>query len=308
LRWLEQMTFRTAEHVITTNRSYRSVALTRGQLRDDEVTIVRSGPDTERMRPVYPPDWIRSDGDHLLVYLGIMGPQDGVDAVIDVMDELVHRRGRVGLRAVLLGFGDCLDDLRRQMDALGLADHVTFTGRVGPEEIADYLSAADVGLSPDRKTPLNDLSTMNKTMEYMSYCVPSVSFDLVETEVSAGDTALFVPSGDLTGFADAIERLLDDDDLRVTLGLAARARVAEQLDWREQAAAYIGAYDRMFGGAGTVELSSVVESVPMSSVEAGERQLVPLDDELELARFIRTRSAPDTDDDIAGWRSEAVAR
>ena len=86
--------------------------------------------------------------------------------------------------------------------------------------IADHLSAADVGLCPDLKTPLNDVSTMNKTMEYMAYALPSVSFDLVETRVSGGDSVLYVPSGDVAAFADAVERLLDDPDLRVAMARA----------------------------------------------------------------------------------------
>ncbi len=126
------MTYRTADHVISTNESYRTVALTCGDREEAMVTVVRSGPDTERMRPVYPPASIRQGCSHLVVYLGIMGPQDGVDGIIEVMDEFVHRRGRDGLRAVLLGFGDCLDDLREQTTRLVLEDHVVFTGRVGP--------------------------------------------------------------------------------------------------------------------------------------------------------------------------------
>lgn len=280
LLWLEAMTYRTADHVISTNESYRAIAIGRGGRAPEDVTVVRSGPDTARMRPVYPPPEIREGAEHLLVYLGIMGPQDGVDGVIDVMDELVHRRGRTGLRAALLGFGDCLDDLRAQVERLDLGDHVVFTGRVGPDEIADYLSAADIGLCPDLKTPLNDLSTMNKTMEYMAYCVPSVAFDLVETRVSAGPTALFVPSGDLSAFADAIERLVDDDRLRISLGLAARARVVEHLDWRQQALAYVGAFERVVGG------EVAFGPVPAAST----RELVPLDAPRELRRFVRSRA------------------
>ncbi len=292
LLWLEQRTYRTADHVISTNESYRSKALGRGRRRDDDVTVVRSGPDTQRMRPVYPTPTIRAGADHLLVYLGIMGPQDGVDVVIDVVDELVHRRGRVGLRVALLGFGDCLEELKAQSARLGLDEHVVFTGRVGLDAIADYLSAADVGLCPDRKTPLNDISTMNKTMEYMSYCLPSVSFDLVETQISAADTALFVASGDLDAFADEVERLLDDDDLRVSMGLAARERVSNELDWRQQAVAYVGAYDRLFGGSG---IDREVESiVPSDQAQTTPLRLVPLDDRDELRRFIRERDAPET--------------
>ena len=290
LVWLERMTYRVARQVITTNESYKRIAMRRGRRADTDVTVVRSGPDTQRMRPIYPPSAIRGDAEHLLVYLGIMGPQDNVEVILEVMDELVHRRGRTGVHAALLGFGDCLEDLHAQSTRLGLDDHVTFPGRVGPSQIAEYLSAADVGLSPDRKTPLNDVSTMNKTMEYMSYCVPSVSFDLVETRVSAGDTALFVESGDIAGFADAIERLLDDDDLRVSMGLAARQRVSNELDWRAQARAYVGVFDRVFGNdVDRGPAPDAGDALAHWDGSGAEPEYVPLDDAEALAEFVRRR-------------------
>ena len=112
LLWLERMTFRTADRVISTNGSYKRIAEERGGHAPDTVTVVRSGPDTTVMRPVYPDAGIRAGAEHLLVYLGIMGPQDGVEMILDLVDELVHRRGRTGLRAVLMGFGDCLEELK----------------------------------------------------------------------------------------------------------------------------------------------------------------------------------------------------
>ncbi|TDW29929.1 glycosyltransferase family 4 protein [Cryobacterium psychrophilum] len=243
LLWLERMTFRVADHVISTNNSYRAIALRRGHLRTDQVTVVRSGPDTRVMRPIQPAADVAKMQDYLLVYLGIMGPQDNVDKVLEVVSELVQTRGRTDVRAVLMGFGDCLEALKAQSIAMGLGDRVHFTGRVGPETIANYLSAANIGVGPDEKTPLNDLSTMNKTMEYMAYALPSVSFDLTETRVSGGDSAIYVPSGDIGAFADAVELLLDDPEARANLGRAARTRVASELDWQHQAQAYIRVFD-----------------------------------------------------------------
>jgi hypothetical protein len=52
LVWLESMTYASADRVISTNESYRQVALTRGGLDPENVTVVRSGPDTQLMRPV----------------------------------------------------------------------------------------------------------------------------------------------------------------------------------------------------------------------------------------------------------------
>jgi len=288
LLWLERRSFRTADHVISTNESYKAKAIERGGRRPDEVTVVRSGPDTQQMRPIYPESPRRIDTVNL-VYVGIMGPQDGVDQVLHVMDELVHRRGRRNVTATLLGFGDCLEDLKAQALALALHDHVTFTGRVDRVQMAEYLSRGDIGVCPDLKTPLNDVSTMNKTMEYMSYGLPSVAFDLEETLVSGADTVLYAPSGDIDGFAERVERLIDDRDLRMRMGRKARERVAAVLDWRPQAEAYVGVYDALTGHHHEGPAVPVIVDAPASDAQG--RRYVDLQDAEEFDRYLIERGA-----------------
>ncbi|ERG64531.1 hypothetical protein L332_08730 [Agrococcus pavilionensis RW1] len=289
LLWLERRSFRAADRVISTNTSYRAIAIARGGRDPDVVTVVRSGPDTDQMRPIYP-ERPRAEDEVGLVYVGIMGPQDGVEHVLLVMDELVHRRGRTNVSATLLGFGDCLEALEAQSSALGLDGHVTFTGRVDRVELAEHLSRADIGLCPDPKTPLNDVSTMNKTMEYMAYALPSVAFDLVETRVSGGDSVLYAPSGDVAAFADHVEALIDDPGRRGELGLAARARVRAVLDWRPQAEAYVAVYDSLTGHRHPGPAVPATATTP--ETDARGRRFVDLADSAELRRFVIERSAP----------------
>jgi glycosyltransferase involved in cell wall biosynthesis len=247
LYWLERRTFRTADRVISTNESYRRIALRRGGVPEAHTMVVRSGPDTSVMRPGQPVPALRGGREHLVVYLGIMGPQDGVDGVLRVAEHVVRRHGRTDVRFALLGFGDCLADLKRQSTELGLDDVVEFTGRVGPAQISDYLSTASVGLSPDPLSPLNDVSTLNKTMEYLAYALPVVAYRLTETVVSGGDCVVYVEPGDEAGFADALIALLDDAERRAELGDAGRRRAVRDLDWRPQAQAYVSVFDGLFG-------------------------------------------------------------
>ena len=249
LRWLERATYATADHVISANDSYRAVALERGERAGCDVTVVRSAPDPQRMRPQPPSPELRGGREHLLVWLGIMGPQDGCDLLLDALAVLVHERGRHDLRVALLGFGDCLDDLRRQADALDLGDVVTFTGRADAAMIAAYLSTASIGLGPDPSSPLNDVSTMNKIMEYMAYGLPIVCFDLPETRRTAEAAALYVPSPDVHAFAAAVDQLLDDPVSRSRMGRAGRRRIEERLAWQQQAPALVGVYDRLLNVA-----------------------------------------------------------
>jgi glycosyltransferase involved in cell wall biosynthesis len=125
---------------------------------------------------------------------------------------------------------------------------VEFTGRAPDELVAQIMSTADVGLSPDPKNPLNDVSTMNKTMEYMGFELPVIAFDLRETRVSAGDAAVYVPPNDIDKYAAAIVTLMDDESARFQMGKLGRARVERELAWSHQRHAYLGVYQALAAG------------------------------------------------------------
>ena len=130
-------------------------------------------------------------------------------------------------------------------DELGLRDYVEFTGRVPDDAVARVLSTADIGLSPDPKNPLNDVSTMNKTLEYMAYELPVVAFDLHETRVSAGEAAVYAEPNRVDEYARAIVELIDDDDQRRKMGAIGRRRIEEELAWVHQLTKYVGVYDAL---------------------------------------------------------------
>jgi glycosyltransferase involved in cell wall biosynthesis len=157
------------------------------------------------------------------------------------------RSGRDDVHFVFIGTGDSYDELVMLADDLGISDRVTFTGRAPDETVFEVFSTADVGLSPDPLNPLNDVSTMNKTMEYMAFGLPVVAFDLKETRVSAGDAAIYVESGDVAAYARAIVELLDDADKREAMGRKGRLRIEDELGWPHQRDAYVGVYDALVG-------------------------------------------------------------
>jgi glycosyltransferase involved in cell wall biosynthesis len=253
LRALERRTHRTANHVISTNDSYRDLAVTRGGKPTSDVTVVRSGPDPARLRAGAEHPEVRRGRRFLAAYIGVMGPQDGVDIVLRAADVVVHKLGRDDIAFTLIGSGDCFDDLVALRDELGLADYVEFTGRAPDELVERILSTADVGLSPDPKNPLNDLSTMNKTMEYMAFELPVVAFDLRETRVSAADAAVYVKPNDIADYAEAIVDLMDDEPRRARLGRVGRARVEQKLAWSHQERAYLDVYRRLLGDGKVLE-------------------------------------------------------
>jgi glycosyltransferase involved in cell wall biosynthesis len=171
-----------------------------------------------------------------------MGPQDGVDYALRALAKLRDEVGRTDWHAVFVGAGDTFDAMVELSRRLGLSEQVQFTGRIPDADLVRYLSTADVCLSPDPRNPLNDVSTMNKVLEYMAMGRPIVSFDLKEARVSAGDAAVYAPANDEAEFAKLITLLLDDPEKRAEMGEIGQERVSGPLSWRNSQASLLAAY------------------------------------------------------------------
>ena len=211
----------------------------------EQVTVVRTGPDPDKLKEAEAVPSLRRGRAHLAAYIGVMGPQDGVDIVIKMADFVVHTLKRTDISFTLIGSGDCFDELVALRDRLKLGDFVEFTGRVPDETVRDIFSTADVGLSPDPKNPLNDVSTMNKTMEYMAFGLPVLAFDLRETRTSAAEAGAYATPNDIEEMAHLFVELMDDEPRRRRMGSAGRRRIEEKLAWSHQEPHYLSVYDRL---------------------------------------------------------------
>jgi glycosyltransferase involved in cell wall biosynthesis len=256
LLFLERRTVASADHVIATNASYRAIDVERNGAAPGDVTVVRTGPDPARLRRAAPDPALRRGRAHLVAYIGVMGPQDGVDIVLRVADVVVHRLGREDISFTLMGSGDCFGELVALQHELALDGHVELTGRVPDETVAAVLSSADIGISPDPKNALNDVSTMNKTMEYMAFGLPVVAFDLRETRISAGEAAAYATPNDVEQLAALVVELVDDEHRRKAMGETALARVHSELAWHHQATRYVSVYGDLVARRPTRVLST----------------------------------------------------
>jgi glycosyltransferase involved in cell wall biosynthesis len=246
LHLLERAQFRTADLVISTNESYRQVAITRGRVPPERVVVVRSGPSRERFAVVREVDpALRRGRRHLVAYLGVMAPQDGVDYLLRAARYLVRDRGRTDVTYVLVGAGDSFDELRTLTRELGLEEYVEFTGRIPDAEVERILATADVCVSPDPRNPLNDVSTMNKVLEYMACGRPIVAFDLREHRASAGEGALYAEPNREDDLGEKIASLLDDPERRNRMGAYNRQRFLERMAWEYSAGQLLQAYEKL---------------------------------------------------------------
>ncbi len=243
----EKLSYRTADLVISTNQSYREIARERGGIQDERSVIVRNGVDPSQFYRREPRLELKDPFAYMALYLGVMGKQDGVDRVVQAAHHLVHTYGRRDVLFLMVGNGECWQELQDLSRKLGVADMMRFVGRIPDDLLLDYLSTTDVCLAPDPPDRMNQLSTMTKIMEYMACQRPIVSFDLLETRRSAGDAAIYIQEEDAKEFARTVNDLLNDPARRERMGQVGLDRTLRLVGLSHQRKALLDAYARLRG-------------------------------------------------------------
>jgi glycosyltransferase involved in cell wall biosynthesis len=245
LKILEWCSLKLADVTIATNESYKQIQIERANKNPRDIFVVRNGPDQLRMAPAVPSARLRGMNKSILCYIGSLNPQDGVDHLLRALRHLLYDLKRSDFHCVIMGTGDSLNDLRDLADDLQLNGCVELLGFVSDEDLRANLAAADICLDPDPSSPLNDVSTWIKVMEYMAYAKPIVAFDLKETRFSAGDAAVYVRPNEEAEFASTVARLMGEPELRNKMGAYGRRRVEEELQWNKVGRNLLAAYERL---------------------------------------------------------------
>jgi glycosyltransferase involved in cell wall biosynthesis len=231
LLFLEKCSLKTADITIATNESYRQIQIERGKVKLQNVYIVRNGPNLNRLIQKAPNERLRSMNKCILCYIGCLNPQDGVDYLLRSLHFLAYNFNRKDFYCIIIGSGDSLEDLKRLAVELKLDGYVEFTGFIPDEDLLCNLSTADICVDPDPSSPLNDVSTWIKIMEYMTFGKPIVAYDLKETRFSAQNAALYVEPNNEIEFAKGIAKLMDQPELRYIMGEFGRQRITRELQW-----------------------------------------------------------------------------
>jgi glycosyltransferase involved in cell wall biosynthesis len=245
LIYMEYLSCKFADHVIATNQSFKLLEMERNNVPGERITIVRNGPDLDRLKLVDPISEIQRKGKATIVYLGIMGFQDGVDHLLKALYHLVNDLVRNDFYCVIAGGGDALPSLKLQAEQLGIIDFVMFTDFIEPEDVFKYISTAEICVAPEPSNLLNDRLSVIKISEYMALGKPIVAFDLPEHRVTAQDAALFARPGDDLDFAQKIVTLLDDPEQCKRMGKAGRERIENELAWSYQKKHLLEAYEKV---------------------------------------------------------------
>jgi len=257
---LEKLTYWASDVVLATNESYRGIALNRGGKDPADVFVVRNGPVLEKFKAVPPNESLKHGKTFLVGYVGFMSAQDGLDILVEVARH-IKDMGRLDVQFTCVGTGSDLPKLRTMVKDMDLSDMVEFTGRIPDAELLEILSTADVCVNPDVPCEMNDMSTMQKIMEYMALGKPIVQFDMKEGRYSAGEASLYADKhNQVSDFAAKILWLLENPDERKRMGEFGRKRVQEELAWDYSVPHLLAAYKRCFDKSGRATVSDSIKT------------------------------------------------
>jgi glycosyltransferase involved in cell wall biosynthesis len=240
----ERLTFATANYSIATNESYKEIAIRRGKMQAEKVQVVRSGPKLERLKLTCGDKIYKKGRDFLIGYVGVIGEQEGLDLLLESAKHIISIRKDV--QFAIIGDGTELGKVKTIAREMGLENYVDFYGRVDDPTMVEILNTADICVNPDRPTEMNNLSTMNKIMEYMALKKPIVQFNLKEGRYSAKDASLYADNTSITDFSNKMIWLLDHERERIKMGEAGYRRIINNLSWKHESQNLLKIYRKVF--------------------------------------------------------------
>ena len=242
-RMTEYLTYKSANKIIATNQSYKKIGLSRNTVKAENIFIVRNGPKIHEFTPVDPELRLRKDFPHVACYVGIMGEDDGVSELVEVIRHIVSNLERKDILFILVGDGSNLPLVKQKVADYGLDEFVDMPGMIKDDLLLRrYMCSADILLSPEPWTPLNAHSTFIKIAEYMAMSKPIVAYELKESLYTAQKAAIFVKPGENEQYAQAILDLMEDEEKRRRMGEYGRHRGIEFLGWEHQEQNLLRAY------------------------------------------------------------------
>lgn len=178
----------------------------------------------------------------IVVYLGLLAPYQGSDLLLQAARAIADAEPNVFF--LLMGFPG-VEQYQKMAQQRGLADRVSFPGRIPYTDAHRYLALGDVAVAP--KMSLTEGN--GKIYNYMAMGLPVVAFDAVPNREILGDLGRYARVGDADDFAAKVIDLLLRSDQASALGRALRERAVEELSWDSRINELLDVYDGILGGA-----------------------------------------------------------
>lgn len=200
-----------------------------------KIVVLPNGANPKTFHPETSSDSIRKqlgfEGCLVLGFVGILRPWHGVDMLIDAFADLL--KSHPDLRLLIVGDGPIQDEMETKSAQLGVRSFVKFTGRVPHARMAEYVAAMDVAVSPRATFYASPM----KILEYMAMSKPVVAPDMpnIRDIIDDGRTGMLFEPESVLSLRNQMGMLIDNPPLRESIGIAARAKIEAQLNWKQNA-------------------------------------------------------------------------
>jgi len=172
----------------------------------------------------------------LVVYLGLLAEYQGVSHLLQAAARVARTHPETHF--LLMGYPGQAR-YRALAESIGLADRVTFPGRIPYEHAPAYLAIGDIAAAPK----LSATEGNGKLLNYMSVGLPVAAFDTPVNRELLGELGVYAGAGNVDLLADVLRSLLDDPGRGLELGRALRQRAIERFSWTSTAPRLLDAYD-----------------------------------------------------------------
>jgi glycosyltransferase involved in cell wall biosynthesis len=174
----------------------------------------------------------------VVVYLGLLAEYQGTPLLIQAAAQLIKTRPVVHF--LIMGFpGE--EGYRAYAHSLGLADHVTFTGKMPYKLAPRFLALGDVAVS----TKISATEGSGKLLNYMALALPTVAFDTPVSREYLGDWGVYAEKGNPVALAEALDSVLADAERAAVLGAGLRQRAVEKYSWEQAGRQIMEIYDSL---------------------------------------------------------------
>ncbi len=174
----------------------------------------------------------------IVVYLGLLAEWQGISILLQAARRVVDHRPNTHF--LIMGY-PAVDVYRAKASILGLDGNVTFTGKIPYEDAPTYLSLGEVAVAPK----ISATEGSGKLLNYMSIGLPTVAFDITVSREYLNDLGIYASPGDQDSLAQALETVLENRDLAVSLGQGLRQRAIQQFSWRAAGERLMDIYDQV---------------------------------------------------------------
>lgn len=234
-RPFEQALLKRARAIVATSQSYldASVALKPWRAK---TSVIPLGTDDVTLPPAQPDLWPAGDGLRLLA-VGRLSHYKGFDVLIDALKQTAQTR------LLLIGEGECADDLRALAVERDLGNRIRFAGALDEETLLAAYATADALVLPSLNRGeafgLVLLEAMRARLPVIASAIPGSGIGEVVVD---GETGILVTPGDAAALATAIGRM-NDPELRQRLGAGGRRRWEIQFTLERAAQRWLALYE-----------------------------------------------------------------